>query len=119
MYFDLLIRGGEVIDPAQGLRTVSDVGLLDGKIAAVAVDLPTENAGRIIDATGKLVTPGLIDMHVHAFVGTDLGLDMDRIGPISGTTTAVDTGSAGAHTFEAFRRFVIAPAQTRLLPFLN
>ncbi len=119
MHFDLIIHGGEVIDPARNLRGRYDVGIVDGKIAAVEPALPTDNTQTLIDASGKIVTPGLIDMHVHAFVGTDLGLDMDAIGPTSGTTTMVDTGSAGAHTFEAFRRFVVSRATTRLLPFLN
>ncbi|MCC7450148.1 MAG: amidohydrolase/deacetylase family metallohydrolase [Anaerolineae bacterium] len=119
MNFDLIIHGGEVIDPARNLRQRCDVGIADGKIAAVEPGLPTEYAHTWIDASGKIVTPGLIDMHVHAFVGTDLGLDMDAIGPVSGVTTMVDTGSAGAHTFEAFRRFVVAQSTTRLLPFLN
>ncbi len=119
MPFDLLIHSGEVIDPAQNLRGRRDVGIANGKIAALEPHLPRDGAATLIDATGKLVTPGLIDMHVHAFIGTDLGLDMDAIGPTSGTTTMVDTGSAGAHTFEAFRRFVIKPAKTRLLPFVN
>jgi dihydroorotase len=119
MQYDLIIRGGEVSDPAQNLQARRDVGITGGKIAALEPALPLDNAREVVDASGKLVTAGLIDMHTHAFVGTDLGVDMDRIGPLSGTTTVVDTGSAGAHTFEAFRRFVIAPATIRILPFLN
>jgi dihydroorotase len=117
--FDLVISGGEAIDPAQGLRARRDVGVVGGKIAALEPSLPTDGARCVIDAAGKLVTPGLIDMHVHAFAGTDLGLDMDAIGPTSGATTMVDTGSAGAHTFEVFRRFIIDRATTRILPYLN
>src|SRR5690242_2651129 len=98
MNFDLIIHGGEVIDPARNLRQRCDVAIVDGQIAAVEPSLPTDYAHALIDASGKIVTPGLIDMHVHAFVGTDLGLDMDAIGPVSGVTTMVDTGSAGAHT---------------------
>ncbi len=119
MPFDVVIHGGEVIDPAQNLRARRDVGITDGKIAALEPALPLDNAREVVDASGKLVTAGLVDMHTHAFVGTDLGVDMDKIGPQTGTTTVVDTGSAGAHTFEAFRRFVIAPATIRILPFLN
>lgn len=119
MQFDLIICHGEIIDPQHSVRARRDIGIVGSRIAAVEPTLPVNEATAIIDAKGKLVTPGLIDMHVHAFLGTDLGVDMDAIGARSGTTTAVDTGSAGAHTFEAFQRFLIAQAHTRILPFLN
>ncbi len=119
MAFDLVIRGGEVIDPAQAFRGQRDVGIVGGKVAAVEPSLPTDGVREIVDAAGQIVTPGWIDMHVHAFVGTDLGIDIDEIGARSGTTTAVDTGSSGAHNFPGFRRFVIEKATTRILPFLN
>ncbi|MBM4437211.1 MAG: amidohydrolase/deacetylase family metallohydrolase [Actinobacteria bacterium] len=112
--FDLLIRGGTVLDPASPGRRVADVGIRAGRIAAVASSLPGA-AAQIIDATGKFVTPGLVDFHVHVYWGgTVFGVEADKAGAASGTTTFLDTGSAGATNFPAFRRYVIDPARTRI-----
>lgn len=117
----LLLHGGEVVDP-EGGRGPADLLIVDGRIAAVAppgavAEVP-EGTERL-DVTGLLVTPGLVDLHAHVFVGQDLGVDPDRVGPPSGTTTFVDTGSAGGHLFGAFRRGTIDRAQARVRAFLN
>jgi dihydroorotase len=119
MAYDLLITGGRVIDPASGLDGVADVGITDGKIAAVGAGLGGE-AKETIDASGLLVTPGLIDLHAHIYVGcTSLSVDADPLAARSGTTTMVDCGSVGAATFGGFRRFVAEPSKCRVLAFVN
>lgn len=117
--YDLLIKGGTVIDAAQGLNDVRDVAMTAGKIAAIenAID---GDAKEVIDATGLIVTPGLIDMHMHAYWGVCCyGLEPDAINIAKGVTTAMDCGSAGARTFPHFRRTVIERVDTRLYALLN
>lgn len=119
MTYDVLIRGGRVIDPANGIDGVRDVGITGGKIAAMGEGLSGE-AKETIDASGMLVTPGLIDLHAHIYVGcTSLSVDADPLAARSGTTTMVDCGSVGAATFGGFRRFVVEPSKTRVLAFVN
>ena len=119
MAFDLLIAGGRVIDPASGRDEVADVGITGGKIAAVGRGL-ARDARETIDASGLLVTPGLIDLHAHIYVGcTSLSVDADPLAARSGTTTMVDCGSVGAATFGGFRRFVAQPSKCRVLAFVN
>ena len=118
--FDLLIRGGTVIDPAQGVHGRRDVGISDGLIAAVAEELPTSAAAQSIDATGLIVTPGLIDLHAHVFFRVaPSSIEAGPLAAQSGTTTIVDCGSGGAATFDAFRHYVASPAPCRVLAFLN
>lgn len=118
--FELLIRGGTVIDPAQGINGRRDVGIRDGKIAAVTPDLATATAKRVIDAAGLLVTPGLIDLHAHVFFRVNPNsIDASPLAARSGTTTMVDPGSGGAATFEAFRHYIVPAAACRVLAFLN
>lgn len=118
--FDILIRGGTVIDPAQDIEGALDVGIRDGKIAALAASLPVGRAKRVIDAKGLLVTPGLIDLHAHVYEHvTSLSINADSLAARSGVTTMVDVGSAGAATFAGFRKYVIEPARCRILAFLN
>jgi dihydroorotase len=118
--FDLLIEGGRVIDPATGLEREADVGFAGGKVAAIAAGLPRDNAARVVDATGRMVTPGLIDLHTHVYWGgTSLGVNADGVGPQSGTTTFIDAGSAGAGNILGFRRHVIERSDVRILAFLN
>jgi dihydroorotase len=120
MRFDVLIKGGRVIDPASRLDEERDVAILGGRVAAVDADIPAESAFGVIDATGLLVTPGLIDFHAHVFRGfTYWGLDPDTIGPRTGVTTWVDAGSVGAITLPAFREHIVGPAQVRIRAFLN
>ena len=99
MRFDLLIKGGEVIDPASGYFGRGDVAVRRDRIAAVERDIPAESAFRVIDAAGLLVTPGLIDLHAHVWHGAGYyGIDPDPVGAASGVTSWVDAGSAGAFT---------------------
>jgi dihydroorotase len=117
--FDLILKGGTVIDPAQGFHGEFDVAVQDGTIAAVAASLPDE-AQRVVDVTGRIVTPGLIDLHAHVFDGVvSNGLHPDLAGVRAGVTTVVDAGSSGSATFAAFPRHVLGGAQTEVLPFLH
>jgi dihydroorotase len=117
--FELVLKGGRVIDPAQGIDGIQDVAVADGKIAAVAPDLA--GAGEVIDVRGALVLPGLIDTHAHVFryVTGRFGLDADLVGVSSGVTTLVDQGGPSLMTFPAFRSYVVEPAATRVYAFLS
>jgi dihydroorotase len=116
----VLIQGGTVVDPGQGLSATRDVRLEGGRVAEVGERLGPRPGDPVVDARGRLVVPGLIDLHVHVFWGAShYGIEPDPHCLLTGTTTVVDAGSAGAHTFPAFRRYVIEVAATRILPFLN
>jgi len=117
--FDLILKGGRVIDPAQGIDGVHDVAIAGGKVAAIAPDLP--GSGETIDVRGALVLPGLIDTHAHVFrhVTGRFGLDADLVGVQSGVTTLVDQGGPSLMTFPAFRGYVVEPAATRVYAFLS
>ena len=118
--YDLVIKGGTVIDPSQGLNARRDIAIRDGRIAAVAESIPAGAAERVVSAEGKLVTPGLIDLHEHVYwKATSLSLDPDDICPRTGVTTVVDVGSAGAGTFDGLRHFIVERAKTRVIPFLH
>ncbi len=118
--FDLLIKGGEVIDPSQSLRAIRDIGIRHGVIAAVEVDIAPQQALRVIDASGRLVTPGLIDLHAHTFAyGSALGIPADELVPFQGTTTTVSAGDAGANNIAAFRRFIVGSTRTRQYAFVH
>jgi dihydroorotase len=120
MQCDLLLRGGRVLDPSQGWDGIADVALAGGRIVALGPDLPTDSAARVEDVSGRLVTPGLIDLHAHVFPGiTDLGLDADATSLAKGVTTVLDAGSAGATNIVGFRHFVVEPARTRIRALLN
>jgi dihydroorotase len=117
--YDALLRNGTVIDPATSLHAVRDVASAAGRVVAIDSNLSGE-AREVIDATGMLVVPGLIDLHAHVFpYVTNLGVDVDSTCAAKGVTTVVDAGSAGANTFPGFRRYVIGQVQTRTLGFLN
>ncbi|MBI3629400.1 MAG: amidohydrolase/deacetylase family metallohydrolase [Candidatus Rokubacteria bacterium] len=116
----MLIQGGTVVDPGQGPAAVRDVRLADGRVTALGENLRPEPREEVIDARGLLVTPGLIDLHVHVYYGAShYGIEPDPHCLATGTTTVVDAGSAGALTFTAFRKYVIEVAETRILPLLN
>jgi dihydroorotase len=118
--FDLLIRGGEAIDPGGGYEGPLDVAVSRDRIAAVDMDIPEESAFRVIDATGKIVTPGLVDLHTHVFHKvTYWGIDPDPVASSSGVTTWNDAGSAGALTLPGLREFVVDRASVRITAFLN
>jgi dihydroorotase len=118
--YDLLIAGGHVIDPANGIDEPRDVGIRAGRVAAVAPGLDPADAVQTWDAAGRLVTPGLVDLHTHVYagVGPD-GVDPDPIAWRTGVTTWVDAGSAGAATLEGLRRYVVPRCRSRVLAFVN
>jgi dihydroorotase len=120
MKYDLLIRNGTLIDPAQKIHALKDVAFVDGVVAAVADHLPETDARETIDAAGRYVAPGLIDVHVHVYPGVShYGIEADATCLARGATTVVDAGSAGAETFPGFRKYVIEVSQTRILAQLN
>src|SRR5436309_5493518 len=120
MKYDLLIRGGEVVDPAGELRGPHDVGVAGGAIAAVAPTLPADEAACIVDARGQYVTPGLVDLHTHCYWGaTYWGIEADPVAARTGVTTWVDAGSAGAYSFPGFRRYAVEASRTHLFAFLH
>lgn len=124
--YDLLIKGGHVIDPKNNISRVMDVAVANGRIAAVAANIDPATAKRVASAAGLYVTPGLIDMHVHVYAGTglksltgDLSVYPDPISFRNGVTTMVDAGTSGWRNFPDFRQRVIDRAKTRVLAFLN
>ena len=120
MIYDLLLKGGTLVDPAQNLHARQDVAFAQGRVAAVGDDLPSTDAREVWDARGYLVTPGLIDLHVHVFHDiSHYGIEPDPSCLARGATTVVDAGSAGADTFSGFRRFVIDVSETRIFAYLN
>jgi dihydroorotase len=118
--YDLLIQGGKVIDPSQDLEAVRDVAIAGGKIVRVAADIPVVQARQVFDARGRIVTPGLIDLHTHVFpyVGP-YGIEPDPYCVRRGVTTVIDAGTSGAFTFPAFRRYNIERAATRIRALLH
>jgi dihydroorotase len=123
---EILLKGGHVIDPANDIDTICDVGILDGRIARVEENIPITDADRVVDVGNLVVTPGMLDIHVHAyhtrahgpgmFVGN---LNADAHFLKEGVTTCVDTGTSGAEEFEHFRKTVIETSKTRILGFVN
>lgn len=120
MTHDLILRGGRVIDPSQDLDTVADVAFAGGRVAAVGPGLEAGPGTEVRDVAGRIVTPGLIDLHTHVYRGgTSLGIDAEDFCRRSGVTTAVDTGSAGPGNFAGFRAHVIEPSAVRILAYLH
>jgi dihydroorotase len=118
--FDVLIKGGEVVDPGAGLTGLLDVGIKKDRIVAVEANLPPESASRTIDATGQYVTPGLIDLHTHVYRGVGFfGVDADAIAWRCGVTTWVDAGSSGGYTWPGFREFIIESSRVRVYAFIS
>ncbi len=119
MQCDILIRGGLVIDPSQSLNGLSDVAIAQGKIRAVANSLPDAQPRHVVDARGLIVTPGLIDLHMHGYTHSPFGLDPDSLCVAGGVTTMLDAGTAGSYNFDAFRRDGIDRCQTQMLSLVN
>jgi len=118
--YDLLIKGGTVVDPGANLRTALDVGIKDGKVVRLSPNIPPGTARKVLSVPGKLVTPGLIDLHVHVFDGvTEAGVNADRYCIAHGVTTAVDAGSAGFPSIAGLRKYVINTSATRLYALLD
>src|SRR5438105_10776271 len=118
--FDLAIKGGDLLDPSQSLRGRRDIGIRFGVIEALEADIPAERAQRLLDASGKLVTPGLVDLHTHVYpYGSAIGIPADELVDRQCTTTCVSAGDAGANNFAGFRRFVVAQTRTRLYAFIH
>jgi dihydroorotase len=120
MRFDLLIKGGEVVDPGTGQRGPLDVAVTRNRIAAVDRDIPAESSFRVIDATEQYILPGLVDMHAHVFRGFGYwGVNADSVGSRTGVTTWLDVGSAGAMTIGGLREFIVDPAIVRIFALIN
>ena len=126
--YDIVIKGGHVIDPKNNIDEPMDIGVRDGKVARVAKNIETTDALQVVDATGLYVTPGLIDNHVHVFHGPHLtkqymngpsSLPPDGFTFRNGVTTVVDKGCSGWRTFPDFKRQVIDVSRTRVLAYLN
>ncbi len=125
--FDLLLRGGRLIDPRNGVDAVRDIGIRDGRVAAAAPALDPARSVKVVECGGLLVTPGLIDMHVHAFAGGgergsyagDNSVYPDGFSLRSGVTTVLDAGCAGWRNFERFRETVVSRSRTRVLALAN
>ena len=118
--YDLLLKGGTVVDPSQDINGVRDIAVQDGKLASIALSIPDEEATRVVNVPGKVVAPGLIDLHVHVFDGfISNGVNPDLAGVRSGVTTLVDAGSSGCATFGGFPRHIIPNSHTEILPLLH
>jgi len=125
--YDLVLKGGHVIDPKNGIDAQMDVAVTGNKIAAVAPDISVSQAKKVIDVHGLHVTPGLVDIHTHLFFTTGAGgawagdesIQPDAFSFRTGVTTMADAGSAGWRGFETFRHFVIDRAKTRVFAFIN
>ncbi|MGE4483202.1 amidohydrolase/deacetylase family metallohydrolase [Acidocella sp.] len=119
--FDLVLRGGRVIDPAAGRDENLDIAIKDGKIAAIETQLPVDNAREILDLSDKLVLPGMIDTHGHIYqhVSGKFGLNPDLVGVYSGVTTIVDQGGPSCMTIGGFRHFIAERSHTRVLCFIS
>src|SRR5215468_4756059 len=120
MAYDLILKGGHVVDPSQNIDAVMDVAFAGGKVAAVGSNLKAEAGIATRNLAGKFVTPGLIDLHTHVYWGgTSLGIDAEDFCRLSGVTTAIDTGSAGPGNFAGFRKHVIERSEVRILAYLH
>jgi len=120
--FDLVVKGGRVVDPAQQIDDLLDVGVRRGRVVELGPDLATADASgtRIVDASGGLVVPGLVDIHAHVYSGVcPLTVPADEMSSQTGVTTIVSAGDAGANTIEGFRQLIVNASRTRVLAFLN
>ena len=120
MAYDLVLKGGHVIDPAQGLDQVADVAFSSGRVAAVEPNISAADSANVRDVSGRIVAPGFIDLHTHVYWGgTSLGVDATAFARQSGVTTVIDAGSAGPGNFRGFLKHVIEPSEPRILAYLH
>ena len=120
MAFDLILKGGRIIDPSQSLDRITDIGFAAGKVARIGADLAGDAGTDVRDVSGHIVSPGLIDLHTHVYWGgTSLGIDAEEFCRTSGVTTCIDTGSAGPGNFAGFRKHVIDASVVRILAYLH
>jgi dihydroorotase len=119
--FDMLLRGGRVIDPASARDAVADIAISDNVIAAIEPAIPVAAARQVLDVSGRIVTAGLIDTHAHVYehVTGRFGLNADMVGVRSGVTTLVDQGGPSCMTIPGFRHFIVEPAESRVLCFIS
>ena len=118
--FDLLLRNANVLDPSQGLSGKRDIGIRYGVIEAIEANIAAERGLRVLDVGGKLVTPGLVDLHAHTYAfGSAIGIPADELTANQCTTTVVSAGDAGANNLAAFRRFVVPGSRTRQFAFVH
>src|SRR6187397_2097601 len=118
--FDLVIKGGDVLDPSQSLRGKRDIGIRWGAIEAIENEIPAARALKTIDATGKLVTPGLIDLHSHVYpYGSSIGIPADELVQAQATTTVVSAGDAGVNNLAALRHYIVAQSRARIYAFVH
>lgn len=118
--YDLIVKGGHIVDPSQNLSFVRDLAVSAGRVVRIAEDIPATDARQVLDARDKIVTPGLIDVHGHVYDGvTPLGAPADPNNIAKGVTTVLDAGSAGANTFPSLRKNVINVVDTRVFALLN
>ena len=118
--FDTVVKNGILVDPGTGSQSRADVGVKNGVIEEVTKEISEREASMTIDAKGKMVLPGLVDLHVHVFEGVShYGINADQYCLKSGATTVLDAGSAGADTFHGFRKYVIDVSETRIFAMLN
>src|ERR1700716_829517 len=118
--FDLVIKGGDVLDPSQSLRGKRDIGIRWGLIEAIETEIPAARASKTIDASGKLVTSGLIDLHCHVYpYGAAIGIPADELVQFQGTTTVVSAGDAGVNNLAALRRYIVAQSRARIYAFVH
>src|ERR1700693_6349279 len=118
--FDLVIKGGEVLDPSQSLRGKRDIGIRWGAIEAIEPEIPAARASKSIDASGKLVMPGLIDLHCHVYpYGSAIGIPADELVERQCTTTVVAAGDAGVNNLAALRRYIVAQSRSRIYAFVH
>jgi dihydroorotase len=117
--YDLIITGGRVIDPSQKFDQIADIGIRNQKIVEIKTQL-TKKSAQTINASGKIITPGLIDLHAHCYPqASAIGLPADELVYLTGTTTFVDAGDAGANNFSAFKHYIAAQARSRMYAFLH
>ena len=120
MGFDLILKGGRIIDPSQKIDLVADIGFAAGKVTRIGPRLDPEPGTDVRNLVGRIIVPGLIDLHTHVYWGgTSLGIDAEDYCRNSGVTTSIDTGSAGPGNFAGFRKHVIEASQVRILAYLH